>query len=404
MKKTITILLTLCLLITSISVFAVNANAEETALEKGKIYLSVDGNYEYTLVNIVEGENWISIKKYIGTEITGAYTVPDKIDGNRVVEIGEGCFAGQKLTSVTTKFVDERHELKIGKEAFKACTSLTSINLAKMTSQINSYAFMNCTALKTINENSVVQIDKGAFMNCSALEKVKFKSDYLKICSDAFRGCKKLKAADLSETVDIDENGIGFVNSKKVKDFVFNVHSSSIGNDRDDLYTVPEYAAENGFKVVYNMNTKLKSKLYLPSGVQMTVKADGKKITSCKSSNPKAVKITSKGKLSILNKGYAKITYTKSGKKYSRKILCNYAPKIDYKNIVVKKGAVSTETITIHGKVFSINNKYTKTKIAKIISKKSAGIIKVKGLKKGKTTLKIKVNGVKTIKLKVKVK
>lgn len=401
MKKILSLIISLIFIV---SVFAVNVNAEEATLEKGKTYTSADGNYEYTVVSFTEGENWISIKKYIGTQITGDYTVPDTIDGNRVVEIGEGAFVGQKLTSVTTKFVDERHEIKIGKAAFKDCKSLTSINLAKMTSQIKSYAFMNCIALKTINENGVVQINKGAFKNCSALEKVTLVSDYLKIFSDAFSNCKKLKVANLSETANIDEKGIGFANSKKTNGFVFNIHSSLIGNVRDDLYTVPEYAAENGFKVVYNMNTKLKSKLYLPSGVQMTVKADGKIITKCKSSTPQSVKITPNGKLSILNKGNAKITYTKKGKKYSRKIVCNYAPKIDYKNIVVKKGAVSTESITIHGKVFTINNKYTKTRIAKIISKKSAGTIKVKGLKKGKTALKIKVNGVKTIKLKVKVK
>ena len=41
--------------------------------------------------------------------------------------------------------------------------------------------------------------------------------------------------------------------------------------------------------------------------------------------------------------------------------------------------------------------------MAKVTSKKSAKSLKIKGLKKGKTTLKITVNGVK-LKLKVKVK
>lgn len=44
------------------------------------------------------------------------------------------------------------------------------------------------------------------------------------------------------------------------------------------------------------------------------------------------------------------------------------------------------------------------TKVAKIVSKVNATSIKVKALKKGTTTLKIRVNGVNVLRLKVKVK
>lgn len=44
------------------------------------------------------------------------------------------------------------------------------------------------------------------------------------------------------------------------------------------------------------------------------------------------------------------------------------------------------------------------TKVAKIVSKVNTTSIKVKALKKGTTTLKIRVNGVKVLRLKVKVK
>ena len=66
----------------------------------------------------------------------------------------------------------------------------------------------------------------------------------------------------------------------------------------------------------------------------------------------------------------------------------------------MKKG--KTKSVTITGKASTVNNVYTNTKIAKIISKSSASTIKVKGLKKGSTTLKLRVNGV-VLKLKVKV-
>ena len=66
----------------------------------------------------------------------------------------------------------------------------------------------------------------------------------------------------------------------------------------------------------------------------------------------------------------------------------------------MKKG--KTKSVTITGKASTVNNVYTNTKIAIIISKSSASTIKVKGLKKGSTTLKLRVNGV-VLKLKVKV-
>ena len=67
----------------------------------------------------------------------------------------------------------------------------------------------------------------------------------------------------------------------------------------------------------------------------------------------------------------------------------------------MKKGA--TKSVKIVGKAKVVNNKYTNTKIARVISKKSATNLKIKGLKNGNTTLKIRVNGV-ILKLKVKVK
>lgn len=44
------------------------------------------------------------------------------------------------------------------------------------------------------------------------------------------------------------------------------------------------------------------------------------------------------------------------------------------------------------------------TKVVKIVSKANATSIKVKALKKGTTTLKIRVNGINVLRLKVKVK
>lgn len=134
--------------------------------------------------------------------------------------------------------------------------------------------------------------------------------------------------------------------------------------------------------------------------------------SSAKISNKKIVKL-SKDKngeyiFTGLKKGTAKVTFTpKKGKQYSVKIIVKTSPKFTNKkgkkisSVTVKKG--KTVKVFVKGKAKEVNNKYKNTKKAKIISKKSASTLKIKGLKKGKTTLSVTVNGVK-LNLKVKVK
>lgn len=124
------------------------------------------------------------------------------------------------------------------------------------------------------------------------------------------------------------------------------------------------------------------------------------------SSNPDVVKVDSKGKATALQKGTATITVrvTRKGKLsgiVKCKINVKKNPSLSKTSVKVKKN--KTVTVKLSGKVSSIKNKYTNTSKAKIISSTSSSTIKVKGLKKGKTTLKIKVNKVKTLKLTVNV-
>ncbi len=134
---------------------------------------------------------------------------------------------------------------------------------------------------------------------------------------------------------------------------------------------------------------------------------DSKTKLTYKSSNSKIVKTTSTGNLIALKKGKATVTMTlHRNKSVIGKVKCKITikkdPSLSAKSVTVKKK--QSVSVKIRGKASSINNKYTNTAKAKIISKPSSATIKVKGLKKGKTTLKIKVNGVKTLKLTVKIK
>lgn len=124
-------------------------------------------------------------------------------------------------------------------------------------------------------------------------------------------------------------------------------------------------------------------------------------VKSWKSSNPKIASV-SKGKVTALKKGVATIIVTtKLEQKLKCRVTVTSSPKLSKSSVCVKKG--STVSVKLTGKAKSVNNVYTNTKTAKVVSKNTATAIKVKGLRVGLTTLKIKVN--KTIlKLKVNVK
>jgi uncharacterized protein len=144
------------------------------------------------------------------------------------------------------------------------------------------------------------------------------------------------------------------------------------------------------------------AKANLKSGQSKTLKVTNGKVKSWASSNKNIVSVN-KGKITALNKGEATVTATlTTGKKLTCKVTVTTAPKLIKNSVKVKKGSVVI--VKISGKAAFIKNKYTNTKVAKITSKANASTLKIKGLKKGTTTLKIKVNGVKTLKLKVTVK
>lgn len=134
-------------------------------------------------------------------------------------------------------------------------------------------------------------------------------------------------------------------------------------------------------------------------------------IKSWKSSNKKVATVKC-GCVTALKKGSAKITATSiDGTVYTCTVTVTDSPKIKINGKKFNKNTVySVEknkklTVKITGKASSVKNSYKSSKknVAKIISKKSAKTVKIKGLKKGRTTISLKINGVETFKLKVRV-
>ncbi len=416
MKKLISLSLTLLLVMSALFVFP--ANAEDDAEKSAEVIVSADGNYEYSMAMITKyyederGEVYIPstkdiiIRKYIGPELSGKYTVPEKIDGFRVVEIGE--------------------------EAFKNC-GFSKITVGNAVNTIQDGAFSKCEKLETADIRHTDIIKKKAFEGCKKLSKVVFNSkpvysEEIYFGEKSFYNCTSLKSVKLPQIFDMQISKCAFgyyydtkaKKLKKVENFTINCVSKG-KTSAYDLGTV-RYAYKNGFKCNYLETSDNKSTMEIgETGYEFRYKLDGKTLSGWKSSNPKVLKITDKGKITLLQSGKAKISVTlPDGQKYSRTITPGYISSrscnqpdygiSDYngdgKTLKLKKGEKGY--FIIWGKANSIDSKITNLtpkliKIVKTATKKADRLIYVKALKKGNAKIKVKVNGVKTLTLIAKV-
>ncbi len=158
--------------------------------------------------------------------------------------------------------------------------------------------------------------------------------------------------------------------------------------------------SQKNYKSAYGLNLSTAT-VKCGKVISLRVKNRGSGKVRYSSSNSKVAKVSSAGKVSALKKGFARITAKTGIKKYCFTIKVTTSPKLSKTAVSVKKN--KNTHVNIIGKASTVNNVYVNTSKAKILSKKNTTKLKIKGIKKGKTTLKVKVNGV-VLKLKVTVR
>lgn len=161
------------------------------------------------------------------------------------------------------------------------------------------------------------------------------------------------------------------------------------------------------FTVVKIAQEKLSAtNVSLKSGATKTIKVLNGKVKSYKVTNNKVAKVNSKGVITALNKGKTTVIVTlKDGNKLNCKVNVTTAPKLSKSTVNLKVG--QSAKIKIYGKAkgieFGISGRNKNIEVW-LYKMKDATEFRVEGLKKGKATLKVKVNNVKTLTLKVNVK
>ncbi|MCQ2753012.1 MAG: leucine-rich repeat domain-containing protein, partial [Bacilli bacterium] len=147
-----------------------------------------DTGYSY-----VKTKNGLYITEYNGDKASGAFSIPDAIDGINVVSIGDGVFSGNEdITSVTLP----KSLTNIGNSAFNGCKNLETIEIPSTLENIGDYAFQGCANLESIDlPSSLTNIREGAFRNCSKLATVTLapSSSLANIGKYAFYGCSKIE-------------------------------------------------------------------------------------------------------------------------------------------------------------------------------------------------------------------
>lgn len=400
----------------------------------GDRIISADGAYEYRVIG-----GFAELKNYLGEENPplnpdGSYTIPSSVDGYEVRYLGDYLFAGKDVPaenviipdSVTyigsevfayeeevwePGWEDSTYEYKgkmknvtipdsvveIGDYAFHGAVSLEEVRIPDGVRTLGDYAFYNSGIKKVSFGSGLRKVGKYAFAACENLKTVQIPETVTSLGEGAFRYCPELKELNVNQNTLLGKYcyGVDYAGKpEKNHTLVFNVNKT--------VKSLPAgYAYNNNVPCAINLNT---DKTYAATaiGLEFELRVDGKSVSDCKSSNKKVATASADGTVKFINRGSATISATdENGKTRSIKLVSYEQLKLNKTSVTVKKG--KTSAVKISGKVHSINNKYTNTKIAKITSKKSADKLTIKGLKKGKTTLKVKVNGIKTFKIIVKV-
>ena len=182
MKKAISVLLTIAMLLSIFSMVSASA----------VIIIEVD-DYDFT----VNYDGTATVTGYTGTDT--ALNIPSELNGHTVTVIGGNAFGNyEKITSVVIP--DTVTDIEY--EAFSNCKSLTSVTIGKSVRSISNSAFNGCVGLTTVNlPDSLKLIGYYAFSGCTSLAHIDLSDSLNSISGYAFSGCTALTSIDISSSV-----------------------------------------------------------------------------------------------------------------------------------------------------------------------------------------------------------
>ena len=203
MKKLLALLLAGLMLVSLAACGDNEDNGEDLHdyLQTDEVVESVTIGSDTFYIEAIDTET-VAITKYQGSDAWHALTIPDTLDNKTVVEIADEAF--KNCTSITSVAFPATLE-KIGDYAFAGCLALATMEIPAGVESIGVGAFTGCTSLKTFtlaDDVKMTKIAKNTFNGCVALESFATKGAIKTIEAGAFFGCVALKSVTLADGVE----------------------------------------------------------------------------------------------------------------------------------------------------------------------------------------------------------
>ena len=218
MKKIISIILSLVLLLSMTTINSFNVAAENILKSKGGFTYAIIGNKAQIVL-------------YYGKSKT--VKVPSEIDGHKVVKIGvdytddfiEAFDGGENYGFSKNKYVKKiivpNTVTQIAMGSFSDCPNLISVNLGTGIDTISLLLFDNCKKLKSIKlPSSVTDIEELAFRN-SGLKTISIGKNIEYISEDAFENSKLAKITVSSKNKKYSSKNGVLYNKKKTRLIIY---------------------------------------------------------------------------------------------------------------------------------------------------------------------------------------
>ena len=159
-----------------------------------------------TSINIPEGVTSIGDKAFSGC----SSLISLEVDENNQCYCSQNGILYNKDKTELIKCVEKKEGkviipegvTSIGEDAFRGCSSLTSINIPEGVTSIGWGAFSYCRSLTCIKiPDGVTSIKEYAFSECSSLTSINIPEGVTSIGNDAFENCSKLTSINIPEGV-----------------------------------------------------------------------------------------------------------------------------------------------------------------------------------------------------------
>lgn len=228
MKKGLSFVLVICLVLAAVMIVPVSASAESkgsyntaTANDKTKLAeqaeyddhelikrdstkrdLAPTGDYQYdngTYMYNILSDNTVEIYAYHDNQSVKTLYIPSMINGHKVTRITYEAFKRcngfeSVIIPDTVTYIENR--------AFMSCENIKSVTIGKSVRTIEEYTFFGCINLTSITiPDSVQTIEKCVFMDCTGLTKVVIGKSVSQIKRSAFNGCTNLSSVSMGNSV-----------------------------------------------------------------------------------------------------------------------------------------------------------------------------------------------------------